>query len=523
MSTINSVEELMERIRKDNVKYIRFEFCHIAGHAMGMLVPSRNCERFFRSGFPFVSASTTTTINNTVVFDEALCKTGFRNIKAMPFTNTYKVIPWLSSQRQTASVMMHQKKEDDVFYATDSRTICLAQINRLNEEYGLSLLSSIEHEFTLLDASNKPISHAGCYKLSDTICRFQDFFIRIDENLKQMGVDCERLHSEMASGQYEITARPSFGMKGADDAYWIKNGVREMAHKYQNWRASFITHLPLSGDGDDDDYNYVEDDSGAHFNHSLWFRSTKSTKKNDLNLLHFMFLLFIIMICLNDWICSHYLYGFDVIIVSIAVSVSLLFCVFQKRTKQEARKCAFYDEEQDGLSDLGLYWIGGVLKHIRGITAFCCPTTVCYETRMSSAWVSSQANWGNNNRTTIIRVKQNKNKTHYEMRLPSSMANPYLVMASIVCAGMDGIENKIMPPTETKMEMIGEEERKDGYEYEIPTSLGEALQALQDDEYIRNSLGRKFVDCYLAHKKLEIKEMEEFKKKNKKPLFYQLM
>merc|ERR1719361_2770490 len=102
---------------------------------------------------------------------------------------------------------------------------------------------------------------------------FDTFFAKVDEDLFKMGIDCDRLHSEVASGQYEITALPSYNIKGADDAYWIKNGLREMAAQYMNWKCSFVTHLPLSGDDDDGkSFNVVEDDSGAHFNHSLWFQ-----------------------------------------------------------------------------------------------------------------------------------------------------------------------------------------------------------------------------------------------------------
>merc|ERR1712129_274769 len=235
-----------------------------------------------------------------------------------------------------------------------------------------------------------------------------------------MGIDCDRLHSEVASGQYEITAMPSHNIKGVDDAYWIKNGLREMAQQLRGWNASFITHLPLSGG---DAFNVVEDDSGAHFNHSLWLG------------------------------------------------------------KGDQRQNAFWDAKRNDLSSTAMFWIGGILKHIGALTAFCCPTTICYQTRFSSPWVSNEANLGRYNRTAIIRVKPSKNgkNTHFELRLPSSLANPYLVMASVICAGLDGIKNKVMPPRELKIEMVEEKERQECFVHSIPKSLGEALDALEKD------------------------------------------
>ena len=138
-----------------------------------------------------------------------------------------------------------------------------------------------------------------------------------------MGVECDRMHSEVASGQYEITALPEYNIKAADSAYWIRTGLREMADQYKQWNASFMTHLG----GASGDYSVVEDDNGAHFNFSLW-----STGKEN--------------------VC--------------------------------------WDPQREDLSDVALHFIGGILHHIRAITAFACPTTICYETRFNSPWVSSE-------------------------------------------------------------------------------------------------------------------------------------
>lgn len=120
--------------------------------------------------------------------------------------------------------------------------------------------------------------------------------------------------------------------------------------------ASFITHINTSDDDDTDgnNFNVVEDDSGAHFNFSLWHRKQGSDKKKD-------------------------------------------------------RMNACWNSNENKLSNIALYFSGCILSHIRGICAFVCPSVICYETRFNSPWVSSYGNWGKYNRTALIRVKSNKN------------------------------------------------------------------------------------------------------------------
>ena len=247
---------------------------------------------------------------------------------------------------------------------------------------------------------------------------------------------------------------------GADDAYWIKNGLREMASQYRNWTASFVTHLPLSGDGSS--FSVVEDDSGAHFNHSLWC----GDKSN-----------------------------------------------------------ALWDDEKGDLSLTARHWIGGILSHIGAIAAFACPTTNCYGTRFNSPWVSSEANWGRYNRTAIVRVKpcRNGQNTHFELRLPSSLSNPYLVMAAVVCAGLDGLKKKTLPPRECRIEMTDPKERRQCFEHLIPKSLSAALDALESDTRFVKALDPYFVEFYVRTKRLEIQEMKDFERSGQKPLFYSML
>eukprot|EP01083_Nonionella_stella_P148333 469343_1 len=459
------IAQLVHKLKKDGIKFVRFESPNISGQSTGMLVPARNSEHFLRNGFPFWPFALTQTVNTGMALDDVK-SSGYRNVPSFPDVDSYRVISW-KPLVPTASIMMSQHPTFDDVYPTDSRQIALRQLNILNNKYQFDIFSATEHEFTLLDADNKPISLSGCYRM-ERISKHDDFFLKVDENFRKMGIECDRLHSEVASGQYEITVLPKYNINAADDSYWVRNGIREMAQKYKQWNASFITHLPLNGDNADS-FNVVEDDSGAHFNHSLWIRNAECDDKNKQN--------------------------------------------------------AFWNADANDLSETALHWIGGILAHIGSLAAFCCPTTVCYQTRFDSPWVSSEANWGKYNRTAIIRVKPDKNgkNTHFEFRLPSSLANPYLVMASVICAGLNGIQNKIVPPKELSIDIVDAKEREKCYQYKIPNTLNDALDELQKDKVFMDGFGEFFVQMYVKTKRLEIREIYQCHKNKQKPLFYSLM
>ena len=171
-----------------------------------------------------------------------------------------------------------------------------------------------------------------------------------------------------------------------------------------------------------------------------------------------------------------------------------------------------FDKNKNDLSDEAMYFMGGILEHCRGITALVCPTTICYyPDRFNSVFFSCEGNWGKYDRTCLIRVKLSQNNTHFEFRLPSSLANPYLVLSSIICAGCDGLKNKILPPKERE------------YKYKLPKTLNEALVELKKDKILTKELDSIFINKYIITKEVEIKEMHKMKKESIKPIAYSLL
>jgi glutamine synthetase len=154
------------------------------------------------------------------------------------------------------------------------------------------------------------------------------------------------------------------------------------------------------------------------------------------------------------------------------------------------------------LNDVCRWWIGGQIKHAASICAFGAPTVNCYKRYKLWSFAPTNATWGTENRTVAVRVKGLKGEgAHLENRTPCGASNPYLVMAGIVAAGIDGLRNHIEPPAPI-----------DGIAYcmegvqNLPSSLPESLDALEGDSSLRALLGEEFIKLFLAVKRHEIKK-----------------
>ena len=145
---------------------------------------------------------------------------------------------------------------------------------------------------------------------------------------------------------------------------------------------------------------------------------------------------------------------------------------------------------EDKLSDFARHWIAGLLHHAGALSALCCPTTNCYQ-RLHTPWVPHQANWGVQNRMSMIRIKNDGPKgTYMENRMPSGLANYYLAMAGTLLAGMDGVAKKMSCPKQNDTETASE----------LPYTLKEALECLQKDEVMVEGLSKTFVDWFVMSK-----------------------
>ncbi|MGI6685141.1 MAG: type I glutamate--ammonia ligase [Bacillota bacterium] len=173
-------------------------------------------------------------------------------------------------------------------------------------------------------------------------------------------------------------------------------------------------------------------------------------------------------------------------------------------------KNAFYDPQGElGLSDDAYYYVGGLMKHAKAITAITNPTVNSYKRLVPGYEAPIYVAWSGQNRSPLIRIPAKKGiSTRVEMRNPDPSCNPYLAIAVMLKAGLDGIKNKIMPPKPVNCniyELTNGEKDKLGIE-SLPGSLEEALKELKNDPVILDALGSHATNRFIEAKELEWNE-----------------
>lgn len=173
------------------------------------------------------------------------------------------------------------------------------------------------------------------------------------------------------------------------------------------------------------------------------------------------------------------------------------------------------DDEKYHLSDVAKHYMAGILAHAREISAITNPTVNSYK-RITTGGdsVPQYATWGLRNRASMVRIpvyKPGKQlSTRIELRSPDPMANPYLVNAVTLAAGLDGIERKLELPPEATAETLKLTDRQmveAGYA-PLPRSLKEALDVFEDSQFMKDALGEHIHSFFLKKKRDEWHKFE---------------
>ena len=170
-------------------------------------------------------------------------------------------------------------------------------------------------------------------------------------------------------------------------------------------------------------------------------------------------------------------------------------------------KNIFADPEGEmGLSKEAFWFIGGIMKHMKGMTVITNPLVNSYKRLVPGYEAPIYIAWSATNRSPLIRIPVTRGAgTRVELRCPDPAANPYLVLAVCLEAGLDGIRNQITPPdavTENVFEMQLQQRAKLGIE-SLPGDLEQAVEELEKDDYIKNVLGGHITEKYLEAKRAE--------------------
>ncbi len=159
-----------------------------------------------------------------------------------------------------------------------------------------------------------------------------------------------------------------------------------------------------------------------------------------------------------------------------------------------------------GRTGAGKNYIAGLLKNARGFTAVTNPLVNSYKRLVSGYEAPVYSAWSASNRSALIRIPAARGlSTRTELRSPDPSCNPYLALAMMLNAGLDGVKNKILPPDEVKtdiFEMSTADMEEQGITI-LPTSLAEALAELEASPIARETLGPHIYHKYLKAKKTE--------------------
>lgn len=162
--------------------------------------------------------------------------------------------------------------------------------------------------------------------------------------------------------------------------------------------------------------------------------------------------------------------------------------------------------DKSGLSREAYYFIGGIMKHMKGMTAITNPLVNSYKRLVPGFEAPVYIAWSATNRSPLIRIPASRGEgTRIELRCPDPAANPYLALAVCLRAGLDGIVNQITPPQSVDCNIfeMSEAQKKECAIEEIPGTLIEAIYHMEDDAFMKEVLGEHTYAKYIAAKKEE--------------------
>jgi glutamine synthetase len=350
-----------------------------------------------------------------------------------------------------------EKKDPGAYLTAD----CRGNLRRIHDEFqkkhGLALRHGTEPEMMWLkkDDEGRPnggFSRPYCYHI-DQFESLRPVYMRVIEYGRKMGLDMIQGDHEDAPGQIELNFNYDDALKTADRLTTFRQICAQVAREF-DIIACFMCK-PFMG----------VSANGCHHNISLWRGGADEFKALG-----------------ND---RKKLPGFE-------------HSYNYRRGGENVFMPDTADRQLPG--KLGLNAIGGIVKHLGGLTAIGCSTVNSYRRLWDTGfWAPVFADWGFQNRTTGLRVSA---PGRFEYRAVDSMVNPYLMAGGLLKAMDDGLTNKIDPgkPEERNIYQAMEQGKQ---VKKLPMTLGDALTALANDEVIKSSMPGEMHRLYDEYKRDE--------------------
>lgn len=451
------VKEVRAKIDELGVQYLYLQFVSVTGRICGKGIPADHWESIAKKGFQLVYGATVNLFLNRR--GEYL---GYgpeaAELVGIPEPETFMQVPWDKRVARLWCTLFRNREEREnpgAFLTSDGR----GNLRRLHADFqkkhnGLHLRVGTEPEMMWLkkDEDGKPaggFSEPFCYHI-DQFESLRPVYMKVMEYSRLMGLDMIQGDHEDAPGQLELNWMFDDVLRNADRLTTYRQICAQVAREF-NLIACFMTK-PFMG----------VSASGCHHNMSLWrggedhFRRTGNDPKH------------------LPGMKQNYMYV-------------------------SGGENTFMPDDDDPQmpGKAGLVAIGGIVHHLRALTAIGCSTVNSYRRLWDTGfWAPVFADWGFQNRTTGLRVSA---PGRFEYRSVDSMVNPYLMGSTILAAADDGIDNQLDP---------GEPEERNIYDAieagkqvkKLPMSLGEALEALAADEVVQRGLPGEMYRLYHEYK-----------------------
>ncbi|MEM9715773.1 MAG: type III glutamate--ammonia ligase [Pseudomonadota bacterium] len=165
----------------------------------------------------------------------------------------------------------------------------------------------------------------------------------------------------------------------------------------------------------------------------------------------------------------------------------------------DGKTCVFDGADEMGLSEVAYHFLGGLMAHGQAICAITNPTVNSYKrinapaTLSGATWAPQSVTYGGNNRTHMVRIPDGG---RFELRLADGAANPYLLQAVLLAAGLDGIERQLDPGKRLDLDMYTEGHKVRGAK-KLPLNMLDAIREFQKDKYLTSVMGSEFSSAYV--------------------------
>ena len=170
----------------------------------------------------------------------------------------------------------------------------------------------------------------------------------------------------------------------------------------------------------------------------------------------------------------------------------------------------------NGLSEVALQFIAGILHHLPALMALTTPSTNSYRRIRPHFWSGAFRCWGLDNREAAVRVPSapafTENPSHFELKTVDASANPYLALGAVIAAGLDGVQRKLKPgiPVNQDPANLPEAERIDNGIDPLPENLGKAIAHLQQDDILLKALNPQLSQAFIAVRQAEWEAMKDW-------------